>query len=95
MHLGPFLGITALLTVAPSAFTAADTSQYESEGAEPNHGALRFVPPHTEPRSYDALLEEVRRWSARYNPGLSEEDATALADWLNCNFYKLEKNPLS
>ena len=78
MNPTPFLGIMALLTVAPSAFAAAEAGR-------------RYVPAKAQVASYKALREEVDQWSARYDPRLSEQDRADLADWLNRNFYRFEK----
>lgn len=82
MNPAPFLGIMALLTVAPSAFAAADGDR--GEGA-------RYVTPKARIGSYGALVREVERWSRRHEPRLSAQERADLADWLNRNFYRFEK----
>lgn len=82
MNPAPFLGIMALLTVAPSAFAAADTGR---------GGNGLYAPPKAHVASYKALLKEVERWSSRYDPRLSRQDMADVADWLNRNFYKFDK----
>ena len=37
------------------------------------------------------LRREVVRWGDQSSPGLSMKDVDALVDWLNKNFYKLDK----
>jgi len=37
------------------------------------------------------LRKEVVRWGDQSSPKLSRKDVDALVDWLNKNFYKLDK----
>jgi hypothetical protein len=37
------------------------------------------------------LRREVVRWGDQSSPKLSQKDVDALVDWLNKNFYKLDK----
>lgn len=75
MKSDPFLGVLALLNVAPSAFSV---------------GEGELVPSHRI-KNLAALREEVVNWRDAYNPSLSERDVDDLVGWLNRNFYKLEK----
>ena len=76
MKSDPFLGVLALLNVAPSAFAA------DADGD--------IVPRHRI-KNVAALRKEVLKWRDTYNPALSDTDVDDLVGWLNRNFYKLEK----
>ena len=82
MSPAPFLGIMALLTVAPSAFAAADTGRGTTG---------RYAPAKARIDSYDALLKQAAQWGERYDPRLSAQDVADLAEWLNRNFYRFDK----
>jgi hypothetical protein len=75
MKSDPFLGVLALLNVAPSAFAVGDGD---------------IVPRHRI-KNLAALRKEVLKWRDTYNPSLSDNDVDDLVGWLNRNFYKLEK----
>ncbi|OGA08631.1 MAG: hypothetical protein A3D95_02215 [Betaproteobacteria bacterium RIFCSPHIGHO2_12_FULL_69_13] len=82
MKTAPFLGVLALLTMAPSAFAVGDPV---------GQGAELYVPPKARIQSIAMLRKEVARWGERYDPGISKQDIEDLVEWLNRNFYKLEK----
>ena len=75
MKSDPFLGVLALLNVAPSAFAFGDGD---------------IVPRHRI-KNLAALRKEVLKWRDTYNPALSDTDVDDLVGWLNRNFYKLEQ----
>jgi hypothetical protein len=75
MKTAGFSGVLALLTMAPSAFVAVDST---------GNTAAHTV------KSLTALRKEVRRWGAEYNPTLSDRDLDAVVGWLNTNFYHFE-----
>jgi hypothetical protein len=75
MKTAGFSGVLALLTMAPSAFVAVD-----STGNSAGHHI----------KSLAALRKEVVRWGEEYNPTLSERDVDAVVGWLNSNFYHFD-----
>ena len=75
MKTAGFSGVLALLTMAPSAFVAVD-----STGNTVAHTV----------KSLAALRKEVQRWGAEYNPTLSDRDLDAVVGWLNSNFYHFD-----
>ena len=78
MATGPFFGVMAILNMAASAFAAGDA-------------ALSGVFPEHRITTLSGLRREVVRWGDQTSPGLSGKDVDALVDWLNRNFYKLDK----
>lgn len=67
--------LTAIFTIAPSAF-----------GTPGELGDFARIP-----ASIDELRAEVARWSRKNPPCYSAEEAGAVADWLNKNFYRIER----
>jgi len=78
MATGPFFGVMAILNMAASAFAAGDA-------------ALSGVFPEHQITTLSGLRREVVRWGDQTSPGLSRKDVDALVDWLNKNFYKLDR----
>jgi len=78
MATGPFFGVMAILNMAASAFAAGDT-------------ALLGVFPTPRIATLSGLRKEVLRWGDQSSPKLSRNDVDALVDWLNKNFYKLDR----
>jgi hypothetical protein len=78
MATGPFFGVMAILNMAASTFAAGDTALF---GVFPKHRITTL----------SALRKEVVRWGDQSSPKLSTKDVDALVDWLNKNFYKLDK----
>ena len=78
MATGPFFGVMAILNMAASAFAAGDT-------------ALLGVFPKQQITTLSGLRKEVVRWGDQSSPRLSRKDVDALVDWLNNNFYKLDR----
>ena len=75
MKTASFSGVLALLTMAPSAFVAVDST---------GNNAVHTI------KSLAALRKEVQRWGAEYNPTLSRSDVDAVVGWLNSNFYHFD-----
>jgi hypothetical protein len=78
MATGPFFGVMAILNMAASAFAAGDT-------------ALVGVFPKHRINTLSALRKEMVRWGDQSSPKLSSKDVDALVNWLNNNFYKLDR----
>ena len=78
MATGPFFGVMAILNMAASAFVAGDA-------------ALLGVFPKHRITTLSRLHNEVVRWGDQSSPKLSRNDVDALVDWLNKNFYKLDR----
>ena len=78
MATGPFFGVMAILNMAASAFAAGDTALF---GVSLKHRITTL----------SGLRREVVRWGDQSSPKLSQKDVDALVDWLNKNFYKLDK----
>jgi hypothetical protein len=75
MATSPFFGVMAVLNMAASAFAAGDS------GVFPKHRI----------NTLSGLRKEVIRWGDQSSPKLSKKDVDALVDWLNKNFYRLDK----
>ena len=78
MATGPFFGVMAILNMAASAFAAGDAALV---GVFPKHRITTL----------SGLRTEVVLWGDQSSPRLSRKDIDALVDWLNKNFYKLDK----
>ena len=78
MATGPFFGVMAILNMAASAFAAGDA-------------ALSGVFPEHQITTLSGLRREVVRWGDQSSPKLSRSDVDALVNWLNKNFYKLDR----
>jgi len=78
MATGPFFGVMAILNMAASAFAAGDAALL---GVFPRHLITTLA----------GLRSEVVRWGDQSSPKLSRNDVDALVDWLNKNFYKLDR----
>ena len=78
MATGSFFGVMAILSMAASAFAAGDAALL---GVFPKHRITTLA----------GLRNEVVRWGDQSGPKLSRNDVDALVDWLNKNFYKLDR----